>query len=66
LLETFVEADRFRGTCYRAANWIHVAQTQGRGRMDRTHRRAETIKHVWLYPLQPDFRAVLTGGRIRP
>ncbi len=66
LLETFVEADRFPGTCYRAANWIHVGQTQGRGRMDRTHRRAETIKHVWLYPLQPDFRAVLTGGRIRP
>ena len=66
LLETFVEADHFRGTCYRAANWIHVGQTQGRGRMDRTHRRAETIKDVYLFPLDPGFRTVLIGGRIRP
>ena len=38
LLETLVDAQRFRGTCYRAANWIHVGQTAGRGRMDREHR----------------------------
>jgi hypothetical protein len=38
LLETLVDADRFRGTCYRAANWIYVGQTTGRGRMDREHK----------------------------
>src|SRR5712691_911641 len=37
LLETLVDASRFRGTCYRAANWLHVGQTAGRGRMDREH-----------------------------
>ena len=38
LLETLVDATRFRGTCYRAANWIYVGQTTGRGRMDREHK----------------------------
>jgi hypothetical protein len=38
LLETLVDAARFRGTCYRAANWLHVGQTAGRGRMDREHK----------------------------
>jgi len=52
LLETLVDAQRFRGTCYRAANWIRVGQTQGRGRMDREHR-AEglAVKDIYLYPL---------------
>jgi GNAT superfamily N-acetyltransferase len=49
LLETLVDAQRFRGTCYRAANWIHVGQTQGRGRMDREHR-AEglAVKDIYI------------------
>ena len=56
LLETFVQSDRFAGTCYRAANWIHVGQTQGRGKLDARHRRALPTKDIWLYPLQRDYR----------
>jgi hypothetical protein len=52
LLETLVDARRFRGTCYRAANWIHIGQTQGRGRMDREHRaHGLAPKDIYLYPL---------------
>jgi len=52
LLETLVDASRFRGTCYRAANWIRVGQTQGRGRMDREHRaHGLAPKDIYLYPL---------------
>ena len=52
LLETLVDADRFRGTCYRAANWIYVGQTTGRGRMDREHKAdGQAIKDIYLYPL---------------
>jgi hypothetical protein len=52
LLETLVEAARFRGTCYRAANWIALGLTQGRGRMDRHHLAArQTPKQVFVYPL---------------
>jgi Domain of unknown function (DUF4338) len=52
LLETLVDALRFRGTCYRAANWIRVGQTQGRGRMDREHRAEGLVpKDIYLYPL---------------
>ena len=56
LLETFVQSDRFAGTSYRAANWTHVGQTQGRGKLDvhRTH--ALPRKDIWLYPLRRDFR----------
>ncbi len=51
LLETFVERDRFRGTCYRAANWIGVGQTQGRSRNDTDRTLQVPIKDVYLYPL---------------
>jgi Domain of unknown function (DUF4338) len=50
LLETLVDRP-YSGTCYRAANWIHVGQTQGRGRMDRTHQAHGTCKAILLYPL---------------
>jgi hypothetical protein len=50
-LESFVERDRFAGTCYRAANWRCLGQTQGRSRQDRTHRRAVPVKDIYLYPL---------------
>ena len=61
LVETFVDTSRFAGTCYRAANWVRVGQTQGRGRQGRDCRiRATTIKDVYLYPLVPDF-----GVRLR-
>lgn len=59
LLETFVERDRFRGSCYRAANWHGVGSTQGRGKLDRRHEHAVPVKEVFLYPLQRDFREVL-------
>lgn len=61
LAETFVETARFRGTCYRAANWIRVGQTQGRGKLDRYYRRALPVKDVFLYPLEPDFRQRLAA-----
>src|SRR6266545_6114763 len=55
LLETLVDAKRFRGTCYRAANWIHVGQTTGRGRMDREHTaHGQAVKDIYVYPLAGD------------
>jgi hypothetical protein len=51
LLETFVEKDRFTGTCYRAANWHHVGQTTGRGKLGPFGKQSVPIKDVWLYPL---------------
>jgi hypothetical protein len=62
LLETFVQKDKFRGTCYQAANWIYVGDTKGRGRGDRCHEWKEPVKGVWMKPLVPDFRERL-GGR---
>lgn len=59
LLETFVEAQRHRGTCYKAANWLHVGQTAGRGKKCSTHKQIIPIKDIWLYPLRKDFAAVL-------
>jgi hypothetical protein len=57
LLETLVDAARFRGTCYRAANWIQVGQTAGRGRMDREHKaHGQAIKNIYVYPLVRDAR----------
>jgi hypothetical protein len=54
LLETYVESKRFAATSYRAANWIHVGKTRGRGRQDREHRQNKPIKDIYLYPLVPD------------
>jgi hypothetical protein len=51
LLETLVEEDRFRGTCYPAANWLALGRTQGRGRMDREHRSPLRPKLLFVYPL---------------
>jgi len=59
LLETFVEQQRFLGSCYRAANWIKVGQTQGRGKVDCNHERSVPVKDIYVYPLRPDFRALL-------
>jgi hypothetical protein len=59
LLETFVDRDRFRGSCYRAANWICVGQTQGRTRQDRQHVLQAPVKDIFVYPLQTDFRQQL-------
>ncbi len=59
LLETYVESKRFEATSYRAANWIYVGQTCGRGRQDRTHRGNKPIKDIYLYPLQPHCQKML-------
>jgi len=62
LLETFVESGRFLGTCYRAANWLYLGQTQGRGRNDRHTRRLLPVKNIYIYPLVKDFRGHLQAG----
>jgi len=62
LLETFVQQDRFRGTCYQAANWIHVGQTTGRTRQNKRLRDNQVhapLKDIYLYPLHADARAQL-------
>lgn len=59
LVETFVEKGRFHGTCYKAANWIHVGQTQGRGKLDVKMQCKLPIKDIWLYPLEVSFREKL-------
>ena len=61
LLETFVEKERFAGTCYRAANWIFLGDTKGRGKLDRTHANAQPIKSIWTLPLKKHFREVLNN-----
>lgn len=62
LLETFVDTQRFKGTCYRAANWIKVGRTTGRGRGDRFHKAKTPVKDIYVYPLRNDFREVLGGA----
>jgi hypothetical protein len=61
LLETFVEQNRFKGTCYKAANWIRVGQTKGIAKKGHDHLVHGNIKDVLLYPLRKDFRTKLTG-----
>jgi len=62
LLETFVEKPRFNGTCYKAANWRHLGDTRGRGKLDTLHRHAQPIKSIWIYPLARDFQRRLCNG----
>lgn len=60
LMETLVDKKRYKGTCYRAANWIYVGETTGRGRMDRENKRqGVAIKGIFLYPLSKHFRSEL-------
>ena len=56
LLETFVETQRFKGTCYKAANWIHVGQTKGFQKKGNSFQFHGNTKEVFLYPIQNDFR----------
>jgi len=58
-LETFVDPERFRGTCYRAANWMLLGETTGRGKDDQTNRPNRSIKQLLAYPLTPRFRQLL-------
>ena len=59
MLETFVESPRHKGTCYKAANWVLVGKTTGRGKKSLSHQQALPIKDIWLYPLRPDYAAIL-------
>lgn len=61
LLETLVDRSHYAGTCYRAANWISVGVTQGRGRMDRSGKTQEQRKEIFLYPLRRHWRRQLCG-----
>ena len=64
LVETFVDAAHYTGACYRAANWVELGETSGRGRDDRQHRRhGAQSKRVLVYPLRRDARAQLRGER---
>ncbi len=62
MLETFVDPARFRGTCYRAANWILLGRTTGRGKNDLTHQPNRPVKEVLGYPLNRRFRQLLVQG----
>ena len=59
LAETFVETPRFQGTCYKAANWTYLGETQGRGKLDAAHTACLPIKSIWVYPLVKNFRRAL-------
>ncbi len=59
LLETFIDPARFAGTAYRAANWVCLGQTSGRGHNDHTYRCDQPRKQLWVYPLGPHFRDAL-------
>ena len=61
-LETFIEKNRFAGTCYKAANWIYLGDTTGRGKNDHTNKANRSIKAVWGYPLSKHFRTLLSPG----
>ena len=59
-LETFVDPERgFEGTCYKAANWVYLGQTTGRGKDDQSNKANRSLKLVFGYPLRKDFRQVL-------
>jgi hypothetical protein len=66
LAETFVDAARFQGTCYRAANWVEVGITQGRGKKGNQYHHHGRPKTVWLYPLHRRWRQRLTAPEPSP
>ncbi len=58
-LETFIDTERFKGTCYRAANWQFLGNTSGRGKYNKTHKQLTSIKAMYGLPLVKDFRKML-------
>ena len=64
-VETFVDPDRYRGTCYRAANWQRLGITTGRGKDDQTNRPNRSLKDVYGYALRKDFRTLLCDSKER-
>ncbi len=65
LVETFVEPPHL-GTCFKASNWQRIGQTQGRGRQDRELKRAESVKEIYVYVLEPAFRETMGVTRALP
>jgi hypothetical protein len=65
LMETLVDSARFSGTCYRAANWVYVGTTTGRGRMDRDRTVEKVPKEIFLHPLSRRFRTRLRGNNVQ-
>jgi len=63
LVESFVDISRYSGACYRAANWIEIGLTKGRGRQDRFAQAALSVKAIYVYPIQSDFRMQMGLGR---
>ncbi len=67
LVETFVDSEHFAGTCFRAANWQWIGRTKGRGRQDRDMTMGQSVKDIYIYPLEPSFRVMIglppNGGR---
>lgn len=61
LAETFVDTSRFRGTCYKAANWSYLGETKGRGKLDVQFKSPLTKKSIWVFPLVKNFRTMLCG-----
>ena len=59
LMETSVQKERFKGTCYRAANWSLLGETQGRGKLERNKKQSLPIKYIYVYPLNKSFRKIL-------
>jgi hypothetical protein len=59
-LETFIDPARFKGTCYRAANWQHLGSTTGRGHNARMNKRTQPVKELFGLPLTPRFRQLLS------
>jgi hypothetical protein len=58
-LKTFVDTERFEGTCYKAANWMYLGLTTGRGKNDHTYQANRSLKAVWGYPLTKNFKEQL-------
>jgi hypothetical protein len=61
LLETFIDTEKFDGTCYKAANWSYIGKTTGRGKNDQTNRQNRSIKSIWFYPLHKKFKKILNN-----
>jgi len=59
LIETFVDSTQFQGTCYKAANWSHIGETSGKDWKKESNNLDGTIKHLYVFPLNPNFRAIL-------
>lgn len=65
LVETFVDTERFSGTCYKADNWIYTGETTGLGKLSKSRKPDRSKKAVYIYPLTKNFREKLTGEKRR-